>query len=139
MLDTVAPDFTVADVDGTARNISLHDFRGQVVVLNFWASWCSPCLEEEPALVALQLKMKSQIQVLAISTDEDAGAYKKFVEQHSTGLLTIRDSKQQSNALYGCHKFPETFIIDRNGIIRRKLIGPQDFTNPDLIEYLSQL
>jgi len=139
MLNTAAPDFTVIDVDGGAKHISLHDFRGQVVVLNFWASWCTPCLEEEPSLVALQLKMKSQIQVLAISTDEDPAAYKKYVDQHTAGLLTIRDSKQQSNALYGSHKYPETFIIDRNGIIRRKLIGPQDFTKPDMIDYLAHL
>ena len=130
-----APLFTVSD---TQRTVGLDKFRGKVVVLNFWASWCPPCLEELPSLEAMQHTLP-QVQVLAVSTDEDSGAYAAFLTQHHVDLLTVDDAAQSSNALYGTFRYPETYIIDRNGVVRRKLIGPQDFTSPELVEYLKKL
>ena len=134
-----APDFTVDDVDGAPRKISLHDFKGRVVVLHFWASWCAPCVEETPSLVAMQLKLKPHVQVLAISADEDPEAYKRFVAARMNGMLSIRDSKQESNSLYHSFKFPETYIIDANGVVRRKIIGPIDWTGKEISDYLLKL
>jgi cytochrome c biogenesis protein CcmG/thiol:disulfide interchange protein DsbE len=136
---TAAPDFTVDDVDGTPRKISLHDYKGRVVVLHFWASWCAPCVEETPSLVAMQLKLKPHVQVLAISADEDPDAYKRFVATRMNGMLAIRDSKQQSNSLYHSFKFPETYIIDADGVVRRKIIGPIDWTGKEISDYLMKL
>ena len=137
MVGHTAPDFTV----GTgAQSVSLHQFRGQVVVLNFWATWCPPCVEEMPSLVAMQFKLKDRgVQVLAVSTDDDAAAYERFVRDRTAGLLTVRDAAQTSNSLYGTHKYPETYIIDRNGVLRRKFIGPVDWTKPDILNYLTTL
>ena len=133
-----APDFTVRDAE---REISLRQFRGKVVVLNFWATWCPPCVEEMPSLLALQQKMPGRVTVLAISTDQSDSAYRAFIRDHnlSPGLLTIRDASQHSNALYGSFGFPETYIIDAGGTLRRKFIGPVDWTRPEMLDYLSRL
>ena len=132
-----APDFTVQDSD---RKITLSELRGKVVVLNFWATWCAPCVEELPSLVNLQQKMRNKgITVLAVSVDQDESLYRRFVQDHNLNLLTVRDANQKSNNLYGTFKFPETYIIDRNGVMRRKFIGAVDWTEPEIIDYLGKL
>ncbi len=132
-----APDFTVQDSD---RKITLSELRGKVVVLNFWATWCAPCVEELPSLVNLQQKMRNKgITVLAVSVDQDESLYRRFVQDHNVNLLTVRDANQKSNNLYGTFKFPETYIIDRNGVMRRKFIGPVDWATPEVVDFLSKL
>ena len=132
-----APDFTVQDSD---RKITLSKLRGKVVVLNFWATWCAPCVEELPSLVNLQQRMRNKgITVLAVSVDQDESLYRRFVQDHNVNLLTVRDANQKSNNLYGTFKFPETYIIDRNGVMRRKFIGPVDWATPEVVDFLSKL
>jgi len=93
-----------------------------------------------PSLVEMQRRMKSKgVTVLAISMDADDGAYRHFIKLHNIDLLTVRDPDQKSNALYGTFKFPETYIIDRNGIMRRKFIGAVDWTDPEIMTFLSKL
>jgi len=136
-IGTAAPGFTVQDAD---RKISLDEFRGKVVVLNFWATWCPPCIEEMPSLVQMQQKMKAKgVEVVAISVDADQDAYQDFLKQHNIDLLTVRDPDQKSNNLYGTFKFPETYIIDRQGVLRRKFIGAIDWGTPEILEYLGKL
>ncbi len=136
-IGSAAPDFTVQDTD---RKVSLDEFRGKVVVLNFWATWCPPCIEEMPSLVQMQQKMKGKgVEVLAISVDADQSAYKDFLKQHNVDLLTVRDADQKSNNLYGTFKFPETYIIDRQGVLRRKFIGAIDWGTPEILDYLGKL
>jgi thiol-disulfide isomerase/thioredoxin len=130
-----APEFVVHDAQ---RGVDLAKLRGHVVVLNFWASWCPPCLEELPSLEAMQHELP-QVQVLAVSTDEDRAAYQAFLTQHHVDLLTVQDAAQTSNALYGTFRYPETYIIDKQGVVRRKLIGPQDFSSAEMVEYLKKL
>jgi cytochrome c biogenesis protein CcmG, thiol:disulfide interchange protein DsbE len=132
-----APDFTVTDAD---RTISLKDLRGKVVVLNFWATWCPPCVDEMPSLVQMQKQLKDRgVTVLAVSVDDDARQYHSFLEKYKVDLLTVRDPRQKSNELYGTFKFPETYIVDRQGVLRRKFIGPVDWTKPDVVDYLAKL
>ena len=132
-----APNFTVQD---SQKQITLSQFRGQVVVLNFWATWCPPCVEEMPSLVEMQREMKAKgVTVVAVSIDEDENAYEKFVKDHAANLLTVRDPAQKTPTLYGTHGWPETFIIDRNGVMRRKFIGPVDWTEPEITEFLGKL
>jgi cytochrome c biogenesis protein CcmG/thiol:disulfide interchange protein DsbE len=132
-----APDFTVQDAQ---NKITLSEFRGQIVVLNFWATWCAPCVEEVPSLVEMQRRMKAKgVTVVAVSVDVDEGAYKQFVKDHNVNLLTVRDPDQKSNSLYGTAKFPETYIIDRNGVMRRKFIGAVDWTEPEITDFLNKL
>lgn len=136
-IGSAAPDFTVQDTD---RKVSLNQLRGKVVVLNFWATWCPPCVEEMPSLVQMQQKMRSKgVEVLAISVDADESAYRRFLKDHNVDLLTVRDAGQKSNNLYGTFKFPETYIIDRNGVLRRKFIGAVDWSQPEIVDFLSKL
>ncbi len=136
-IGSAAPDFTVRDEDET---VTLSQLKGRVVVLNFWATWCPPCIEEMPSLVQMQQRMKTRgITVLAVSVDADDGSYRRFLRDHNVNLLSVRDADQKSNALYGTFKFPETYVIDRDGVVRRKFIGAVDWTEPDVIEYLGKL
>jgi cytochrome c biogenesis protein CcmG, thiol:disulfide interchange protein DsbE len=132
-----APDFTVQDDE---RRVTLSEHRGKIVVLNFWATWCPPCVEETPSLVRMQERMKDKgVEVLAISLDVDEGAYHKFLKDYKVDLLTVRDPNEKTNSLYGTFKYPETYIIDRNGVLRRKFIGAVDWTSPEIADYLSKL
>ncbi len=136
-IGSAAPDFTVHDSD---RTVTLSQLKGQVVVLNFWATWCPPCIEEMPSLVQMQQRMKAKgVTVLAVSVDVDPDNYQRFLKDHNVNLLSVRDADQKSNALYGTFKFPETYVIDRNGVMRRKFIGAVDWTEPDVMEYLGKL
>ena len=136
-IGTSAPDFVVQDAD---RKVEIRDFRGKIVLLNFWATWCAPCVEEMPSLVQLQQRMKDKgVTVVAISVDVDNDAYHKFLVDHKIDLLTVRDPDQKANNLYGTFKFPETYVIDRNGIVRRKFIGAVDWSQPEIVDFLTKL
>jgi cytochrome c biogenesis protein CcmG/thiol:disulfide interchange protein DsbE len=136
-IGSAAPDFTVHDSE---RTVTLSQFKGQVVVLNFWATWCAPCIEEMPSLVQMQERMKAKgVTVLAVSVDADENSYRRFLRDHNVNLLSVRDADQKSNELYGTIKFPETYIIDRNGVVRRKFIGAVDWTEPEVIDFLGKL
>jgi cytochrome c biogenesis protein CcmG, thiol:disulfide interchange protein DsbE len=90
-------------------------------------------------MVELQKQLGDQIVIVAVSTDVDEGAYKKFTQTRTQGLVTVNDQAQKSNALYGTYQYPETYVIDKNGVIVRKLIGPQEWTSPEMVEYLKKL
>jgi predicted transcriptional regulator YdeE/peroxiredoxin len=130
---SAAPDFSV-------ENVHLSQFRGQVVVLNFWATWCSPCVQEIPSLVEMQRRMKAKgVTVIAASVDVDENAYRQFIKNHNVNLLTLRDPSGKTNAAYGTFKFPESYIIDRKGIIQHKFLGAVDWTDQQVIDLLNGL
>jgi cytochrome c biogenesis protein CcmG, thiol:disulfide interchange protein DsbE len=131
----VAPDFNVSD--GTST-IHLANYRGQVVLLNFWASWCVPCVEELPGLLELH-RERPDLTILAVSIDTDQDAYARFIERRHVNLITVRDPDQTAAKLYHTEGWPETYIIDRQGVIRRKLVGDPDWSNPEIREYLKSL
>lgn len=130
-----APDFTVSD--GTST-VHLAQYRGQVVLVNFWASWCMPCVEEMPSLLALHHEQPNLV-ILAISIDEDPAAYSRFIARHNVDLITVRDPDQSAARLFHTDMWPETYAIDRQGFIRRKFVGPQEWTSPEIVSYLKSL
>lgn len=144
-IGTPAPDFTIHDSDHT---VSLSQFRGKIVVLNFWATWCPPCIEEMPSLVQLQKKLQDKgVTILGVSVDDDANDYHKFLKDYGVDFLTVREggSKTDTGVIsptanrYGTSRIPESYVIDRNGTIRRKFIGPVDWRQQEIVEYLSRL
>ena len=136
LIGSAAPDFTVKDSD---RTVNLRDLRGKIVILNFWTSWCEPCIIEMPSLSRLQKEMGSKVTVLAVSTDDDPDAYHRFLRQYNIEFLTVNDPAKKSSDLYGTTGQPETFIIDPSGKLRRKFIGPVNWTSPEIVEYLQKL
>ena len=136
-IGTLAPEFTLRDAD-TGQTIDLRQYRGQVVLLNFWATWCPPCLEELPSLLDLHHRMPHLV-ILAISVDTDAAAYQQFLRDNHVDFIDVRDPAQTINHIYGTVQFPETYVIDPNGRLRRKFIGAQDWTSPEITQYLSAL
>jgi peroxiredoxin len=131
-----APDFTIKDSD---RTLTLSQYEGKPVVLNFWATWCPPCIEEMPSLVQLQERLNGKVTVIAVSLDVDDNAYHRFIKDHQVNLTTIRDKDQRSNSLFGTYKFPETYVIDSKGVIRRKFIGAVNWNDPQIEAYLNGL
>jgi cytochrome c biogenesis protein CcmG/thiol:disulfide interchange protein DsbE len=134
-IDKPAPQFVIGD---SSRTVDLSKLRGRVVVLNLWATFCAPCIEELPSLLALQRQMPG-LAVVAVSMDTDPNIYRRFLVQHHVDVLTVRDEDQRVNALYGTVQIPETYIIDRQGVLRRKFIGAQNWTSPEITGYLSKL
>lgn len=122
----------------SGRTVDLSKLRGRVVVLNLWATYCAPCIEELPSLLALQRQMPD-LAIVAVSMDQDPDVYRKFLVQHHVDLLTVRDEEQRVNALYGTAQIPETYIIDKQGVMRRKFIGAQNWTSPEITGYLAKL
>jgi peroxiredoxin len=118
----------------------LSDMRGKVVVLNFWASWCPPCVEETPALNRLQARIERQGgTVLAVSVDDSESDYQKFLREQNVNFPTWRDPEKKVNLEYGTTIFPETYIIDRDGKIARKVIGPQEWDRGENYAFLESL
>lgn len=134
---SAANEFTVKDSD---RTVSLNQFRGQVVVLNFWASWCAPCVAELPSMMEMQDRLRNRgVTVLGVSIDVDGDAYHRFIQQKNVNFLTVRDPDQKVAGMYGTSVWPESYIIDRQGVMRRKVVGPTNWDSPEILEFLSKL
>jgi peroxiredoxin len=114
----------------------LSDLRGKVVVLNFWASWCPPCVEETPALNRLQKYIASRNGVvLGVSVDEDPAAYEKFLKEYAVVFPTFREPTRKLALDYGTPVFPDTYIIDRHGKILRKFFSAQRWDSQEMLAY----
>lgn len=130
-----APDFNLND---GSTSIHLADYRGKVVLLNFWASWCAPCIVELPSLQQFH-RDHPEYPILAVSIDEDESAYKRFLIQRNNNFIVVRDPQETSAQKYGTTGWPETFIIDRKGTIRRRFIGATDWSDPEILRFLKTL
>ena len=133
-----AEDFSL-EIDGKPGHLT--DLKGKVVVLNFWATWCPPCVEETPALNRLQKHIASRNGViLGVAADEDPATYEKFLRDQGLIFPTYRDPSTKDNhspiaQTYGTSMYPETYVIDRRGKIARKFIGFQQWDSPEMLAY----
>ena len=133
-----APDFKV--VTETGKTVSLKDFGGKVLVLNFWASWCGPCVEEAPSLDAFQRAMKPEgVVVLGVSIDRNEKMYRRFLKDYNISFETSRDPDWDLNTRYGTFQFPETYIIDKTGKVREKIIAAQNWMDPNFVARVKAL
>jgi cytochrome c biogenesis protein CcmG/thiol:disulfide interchange protein DsbE len=134
-----ARDFPLT-LDGKSARLS--DLRGKVVLLNFWASWCQPCIEEAPSLNQVQQRIAPLGgTVLGVNPDEqeDQASYESFLNTFQIGFPTYLDKSNRIARSYGTTMYPETYIIDRKGLLQRKVVGAQDWSSPELTAYLDSL
>jgi len=134
-----APEFRVLALDGKA--VSLSSYRGKVVMVHFWATWCPPCVEELPTLERLyRASIGKDLEILAVSVDEGgADAVGQFMRKNRFALPVLLNPDQSVARQYGTFKFPETYIVDRDGIVRRKIIGAADWMSPAAQEIIQAM
>ena len=136
----LAPDFSLADLND--KHYRLSDFRGKVVFLNFWATWCKPCREEMPSMEILNKNFeKDGLVILAVSIDRVTTTrdIPPFVKGMNLTFPVLVDSWGQTDKPYKRMGVPETFIIDQQGIIQEIVIGPRDWTRIDSLQVLTKL
>lgn len=139
---TRAPAFSAATLDSPALQKSLSDFRGDVILLNVWATWCGPCRVEMPSMQKLHEALGPKgLKVVAVSVDQPGfeTQIRDFVAEYGLTFEILHDPKANIRDTYQITGYPETFIIGKDGLIRRKLIGAADWNSPGnraLIEHL---
>ena len=121
--------------------LKLSELKGKVVLLNFWATWCPPCREEIPSMMKLNSAMAGKpFQMVAISIDEGGvPAIEAFFKESGFMLPAYTDPDGKAAKTYGITGVPETFVIDKNGVILKKVIGPLAWDSPDTIAFLNGL
>jgi peroxiredoxin len=135
----VAPDFKLEGLAG--RQISLSSLRGKVVLVNFWATWCPPCREEMPSMERLhEVLAGDDFVMLAINTEKNGRTVvPEFLKKNSYTFPILLDDKGEVQGLYGVYKFPETFIVRKDGVVENKVIGSIDWSSTKTISYLKGL
>ena len=133
-----ALDFSVPALP--SGTLDLKSYRGQVVVLNLWATWCPPCVEETPSLVRFAEKMREHgVTVISLSVDENRQALEDFIRQYHISYPVGRDPDRSLSARYGTVQFPETYILDRRGRLAEKVIGPTDWDDTRMRDFVLDL
>lgn len=131
-----APDFSITADNG--RTVTLPNFGGKLLVLNFWASWCQPCIQETPSLSNFTQQFADKgVVVLGVSVDKDPNAYQAFLRKYHPTFLTARESKLHED--YGTFMYPETYIIDAKGRVQKKIAEAADWNDPQLVQYVNSL
>lgn len=134
-----APDVELKTLDGAT--VKLSQYRGKVVVLNFWATWCPPCLAEMPSMEKLYLMFPAgDLVMLAVNTEEDgAEILPEFLKNHPHTFSVVLDPQANAQQTYGVFRFPESFIIGRDGKVVDKVIGAIDWVDPKVVEFFQSL
>ena len=134
----VAPDFSFPDLEG--KTISLSDYKGKLVLLNIWATWCRPCVDEMPSIEKLYNKFKQEdFKILAVSIDtQGKKAVDPFMKFHELTFTALLDPRGTIQRAYRATGIPESFIIDKNGIIIDKVIGGIDWSSPKIFQFFKE-
>lgn len=133
-----APDFTLPMLDG--KEVKLSDYVGKIVFLNIWATWCAPCKEEMPSMQKLYELMRGKdFVMLTVSIDEKQETVEAFMKENNLTLPVALDQLQKVSPQYRITGVPETFLIDKNGMVMHHLIGPGDWMNPEIVSALTNM
>lgn len=134
-----APDFSLQTVDG--QTITLSSLRGKLVLVNFWATWCPPCRQEMPSMEQLYQKFApAGLELLAINIEEEGPqVLPEFLKAHPHSFPVLMDTRAEVQNSYRVFQFPETYIVDRNGVIVDKVIGAIDWMSPQVVAEIDRL
>jgi len=130
-----APDFRLPDLAGSEH--ALAALRGRLVLVNFWASWCAPCVAEMPSLERLHRRLGPEgLELLGVSVDEDEGALRRFVREHGLTFPILRDpGGRRAAASYGVGGYPETVIVGPDGVVLESYRGPAQWDTPGALAH----
>ena len=136
-----APDFSLPLFSGAPQGaFNLRDYRGHVVVVNFWATWCPPCVAETPSLEKFAEQVRPLgVAVVGVSVNQSAADIQQFAAQYHLTFIMARDPLQALSHRYGTYQFPETYILDRKGRLASKIISNTDWTDPRMLEFVRSL
>ena len=134
-----APNFEFPGLDG--KLVSLSDYLGKVVLVNIWATWCRPCVDEMPSMQKLYQEFKDDdFEILAVSIDAPgSGVVAPFMRKYNLTFPALLDSEGTIRESYGATGIPESFIIDRQGILVKKIIGAADWSSPEVFRFFRNL
>ncbi len=133
-----APEFSLQDING--NRVALADLRGKVVLLNFWALWCPPCLQEFPSFVKLKNSMKGQpFEMVTIAIDSPLRNIKAFAEKKGANFPVLYDPKKEASSRYHVFSLPTTFLIDKNGRIVEKFFGAHEWDSEQMKDKIRRL
>ncbi len=133
-----APEFAGRDING--NYVSVTSMRGDVVLVNFWASWCPPCKKELPGLNRLYLKYRSRgVRVVAVSMESSDRGIRKFLRKTAVDFNVIHDRKGRISKLYGIYSIPTTVVVDRSGTVVESFVGDQDWSSPRMQGFIEEL
>ena len=133
-----APKFTVTTDQG--QTVSRSGFGRKLLVLNFWATWCQPCIQEMPSLDQFTRRFAGKdVTVLAVSVDRNEKRYRDLLDRVKPAFLTARDPESNLPASYGTYLYPETYIIDQNGKVVYKEVAARDWMDPAFLNYFQSL
>jgi len=114
--------------------------EGKVMLVNFWATWCPPCRKEVPSMVKLYNNLKDKgFEIVAVSVDRGRSEVEQFVKDNDMNFTVLHDKNSEVAKQYGVFRYPETFIIDKKGIVRQHLNGAVEWTDSDYTAYLEKL
>jgi peroxiredoxin len=138
-ISVAAQDFELPTLSGAY--VRLSDYRGKVIFLNIWATWCPPCREEMPSMESLYRRMKGRdFEMLAVSIDrEGKQVVQPFAVKYGLTFPVLLDPDSKTSRPYGLTGVPETFIIDKNGVIIKKIIGPQNWIRKEWLDYFDHI
>ena len=134
-----APDFTLNDLNG--QSYTLSQLRGKVVIVNFWATWCPPCRAEMPSMERLHRELSGEgLVMLAVNIEKDGRrTVEQFLKSTPHSFPVLLDEQEVVQRRYGVNKFPESFIIRKDGVIDDKVIGAIDWAEPRTVAYFRDL
>jgi cytochrome c biogenesis protein CcmG/thiol:disulfide interchange protein DsbE len=133
-----APEFSIKADNG--KTLTATDFGGKLLILNFWATWCPPCVHEVPSLNRLQTALASKgLVVLGVSEDKDPKAYQEFLDRFRVHYMTSRDPSQDTKLKYGTIQIPESYIIDTRGKVVEKIVSETDWSSERMVEHVQSM
>ena len=131
-------DFELRDLSGATRRLS--DFKGKVVFLNFWATWCGPCRFEMPSMERLYKSLKGKgLEIVAVNLQEDRKSVQRFVDEHGLSFPVLLDSTGRIGATYGARSIPTTYVVDRDGFVIAGTIGTREWDTEDYVRFFEKL